>query len=140
MKIGRNDPCHCGSGKKYKKCCLAKDDASKSAAVSQSSPSSPLPWVMDDDHLDDDSNRVVYLIDAGKLDEAEAAANALLRDYPEVHDGLERLGMVYEARGDLKRAADYYRQTVAFMESHDGYDVELIDAIRAQVLKLDPPK
>jgi hypothetical protein len=24
-KIGRNDPCHCGSGQKYKKCCLAKD-------------------------------------------------------------------------------------------------------------------
>jgi len=23
-KIGRNDPCPCGSGKKYKKCCLAK--------------------------------------------------------------------------------------------------------------------
>ncbi len=21
-KIGRNDPCSCGSGKKYKKCCL----------------------------------------------------------------------------------------------------------------------
>ncbi len=26
-KIGRNDPCHCGSGKKYKKCCLRKDMA-----------------------------------------------------------------------------------------------------------------
>ncbi len=25
-KIGRNDPCHCGSGKKYKKCCMAKDE------------------------------------------------------------------------------------------------------------------
>jgi len=25
MKIGRNDPCPCGSGKKYKKCCLNKD-------------------------------------------------------------------------------------------------------------------
>jgi uncharacterized protein YecA (UPF0149 family) len=23
--IGRNDPCPCGSGKKYKKCCLNKD-------------------------------------------------------------------------------------------------------------------
>ena len=23
-KIGRNDPCHCGSGRKYKKCCLGK--------------------------------------------------------------------------------------------------------------------
>ena len=22
LKIGRNDPCHCGSGKKYKKCCI----------------------------------------------------------------------------------------------------------------------
>ena len=25
--IGRNDPCHCGSGKKYKKCCMAKDES-----------------------------------------------------------------------------------------------------------------
>ena len=26
MKPGRNDPCHCGSGKKYKKCHLSVDD------------------------------------------------------------------------------------------------------------------
>lgn len=26
-KIGRNDPCPCGSGKKYKKCCMLKDEA-----------------------------------------------------------------------------------------------------------------
>jgi hypothetical protein len=25
-KLGRNDPCHCGSGKKYKKCCLSADE------------------------------------------------------------------------------------------------------------------
>ncbi len=25
-KVGRNDPCPCGSGKKYKKCCLKDDD------------------------------------------------------------------------------------------------------------------
>lgn len=24
-EVGRNDPCPCGSGKKYKKCCLNKD-------------------------------------------------------------------------------------------------------------------
>ena len=24
INIGRNDPCYCGSGKKYKKCCLNK--------------------------------------------------------------------------------------------------------------------
>lgn len=27
VNIGRNDPCYCGSGKKYKKCCLIKDQA-----------------------------------------------------------------------------------------------------------------
>lgn len=25
-KIGRNDPCPCGSGKKYKKCCYGRED------------------------------------------------------------------------------------------------------------------
>jgi len=30
-KVGRNDPCHCGSGRKYKKCCLPKDQAALSA-------------------------------------------------------------------------------------------------------------
>jgi len=24
-KVGRNDPCPCGSGKKYKKCCLGRE-------------------------------------------------------------------------------------------------------------------
>jgi SEC-C motif len=32
MKVGRNDPCHCGSGKKYKHCCML------AAAVSASAP------------------------------------------------------------------------------------------------------
>lgn len=30
-KIGRNDPCPCGSGKKYKKCCLIKEAREKGA-------------------------------------------------------------------------------------------------------------
>jgi SEC-C motif len=29
---GRNEPCHCGSGRKYKQCCLAKDEAAASKA------------------------------------------------------------------------------------------------------------
>lgn len=33
-KIGRNDPCHCGSGLKYKRCCCAKDEAARSAELS----------------------------------------------------------------------------------------------------------
>jgi SEC-C motif len=29
MNIGRNDPCHCGSGKKYKKCCLENEEEAR---------------------------------------------------------------------------------------------------------------
>lgn len=40
-KLGRNDPCHCGSGKKYKKCCYSSDqallrDASEHAGATRS--------------------------------------------------------------------------------------------------------
>gem|GEM_PF-2808401 len=39
MKIGRNAPCHCGSGKKYKKCCLKSDQL----AGNQLNPEQPFP-------------------------------------------------------------------------------------------------
>ena len=35
MKIGRNDSCICGSGKKYKKCCYGKRDLVKAQSSSQ---------------------------------------------------------------------------------------------------------
>jgi len=28
-KLNRNDPCRCGSGKKYKNCCQGKDESEK---------------------------------------------------------------------------------------------------------------
>ena len=31
-KPGRNEPCHCGSGRKYKQCCLPKDEAKAAKA------------------------------------------------------------------------------------------------------------
>jgi hypothetical protein len=33
-KPGRNDPCHCGSGAKYKKCHLEQDEAARASAAS----------------------------------------------------------------------------------------------------------
>ena len=33
-KVGRNDPCPCGTGQKYKRCCAAKDAAARSAELS----------------------------------------------------------------------------------------------------------
>ena len=98
-KIGRNDPCPCGSGQKYKRCCLPRDEAAAAAEraaadraarlgrdAQQSAPDAAIS--VDDDGLDDASNVVIDLIDAGRLDEAEHAAQHLLAHYPDVHDGL----------------------------------------------------
>ncbi|MED4986482.1 SEC-C metal-binding domain-containing protein, partial [Geobacillus stearothermophilus] len=35
MAIGRNDPCPCGSGKKYKKCCMNKQQEREIKRVRQ---------------------------------------------------------------------------------------------------------
>jgi len=133
-KPGRNDPCPCGSGKKYKKCCLAKDEAAAAAVRPPPPPPRrstvfhPIDW--DTDDLDNASNHVVDLINAGRLDEAEAEAHDLLRNYPEVPDGPERLAHVYEKRGDNKLAASYYRKAAAFMDQQHGFDEELKVSLR----------
>src|SRR5512145_2515615 len=77
---------------------------------------------------------------AGKLDEAEAAARALLARYPDVHDGWDRLGMVYEVRGDNAQAVDCYRRVVAFLDENPDYSEPAFkDSFVERIAKLVPP-
>jgi tetratricopeptide (TPR) repeat protein len=158
-KPGRNDPCSCGSGKKYKRCCLANDQEAERtlAAASAAAAAAPLrriPGVageiaarlaaaydVDDteDELTTASNAAVDLIHDGKLDEAEQAARDLLERFPDVHDGWDRLGMVYQARGDHRKAADCYREVIAFIRAHpDSYDPDFEAVFHKLVDQLDP--
>jgi SEC-C motif len=41
--LGRNDPCHCGSGRKYKQCCLDKDEAAAREARAKAAAEAPAP-------------------------------------------------------------------------------------------------
>ncbi len=142
-KIGRNDPCPCGRGKKYKRCCLPQHEAAaaeRAAAAAQAAARLEPPGLAgeDDDGLDKASNRVVDLVHDGQLDEAEQAARDLLVRYPGVHDGFERLAMVYEARGDRPHAAEYYRKALAFMQDNaDGYDTEAIEWMRGKAESME---
>jgi tetratricopeptide (TPR) repeat protein len=93
-----------------------------------------------EDELTRDSNAVVDLVHEGKLDLAEQAARDLLQRYPEVHDGYDRLGMVYEARGETKQAADCYRKVIEFVRAHPKqYDPEFTTTFERMVAELDPP-
>ena len=156
-KTGRNDPCPCGSGKKYKQCCLRKEEQAEHealAALSRAQKSgsggySDLVKTADqlaadyeeDVALAQASNAAVDLVHAGKLDQAEQAARELLVRFPYVHDGYDRLGMVYEARGDNKQAAHYYRQALEFIRQHPNQyaDSGMEAAFQKLVAKLDPP-
>jgi hypothetical protein len=39
--LGHNDPCHCGSGKKYRQCHLVKDESAERDAHAKAAPSTP---------------------------------------------------------------------------------------------------
>ena len=148
-KIGRNDPCPCGSGKKYKRCCLEQDQqdqrdalvavASTLAAQHAENEDEDDEFAEWSDELETASNAVVDLIEANQLDQAEQAAHELIAHYPEVHDGYDRLGMVYEARGESQKAADCYRQVIAFMLAQPtDYDAEFLTMFKDLVEELDP--
>jgi alanine-alpha-ketoisovalerate/valine-pyruvate aminotransferase len=79
-KIGRNAPCPCGSGKKYKKCCLLNQDARPTSVP-------PIKYRAVYTDLDQLSNSVVDLINQNELDKAEAVSRRLLSEYPDQVDG-----------------------------------------------------
>jgi tetratricopeptide (TPR) repeat protein len=150
-KIGRNDRCPCGSGKKYKKCCLAGDEAAARAARAARPAQPPAvpargallaSYVQEHDELDElteASNAVVDMVQAGNLDAAEQAAHDLLARFPDVHDGYDRLGMICEARGDRRQAADYYRRAINVIRNHpDNYDPAFEGVFQRLIDRLEP--
>jgi tetratricopeptide (TPR) repeat protein len=157
-KTARNDPCPCGSGKKYKHCCLEKDRAAElvpaiaqrvalqaqkaNQAAQRKDYQAELlesqTTLQEAQALDAASNAVVDLVHAGRLDEAEQAARELLVRYPEVHDGYDRLGMVHEARGQFHEAADCYRKVIEFTRANpEDYDAGFVDSFLELIVKLE---
>jgi len=159
-KPGRNDPCLCGSGKKYKKCCLPKDEAKAAVALADEQAeriTAQRPDVHSlknalakrlaqiwhahgDDEIAVASHVVVELVQAGKLADADTAARDLMMRYPHEPDGWDCLGIVHEARGENRQAADCYRKMRDIMRQRPGdYDQSFETEFAALIDKLDPP-
>ena len=99
-KIGRNDPCPCGSGNKYKKCCMASDEAAARAARPVQPATEPARR----------PSLASFFREHDERDELTEASNAVV-------------DMVCEARGDHRQAADYYRKAINVIRNHpDNYD------------------
>ncbi|MGA7453710.1 MAG: hypothetical protein WBW73_21355, partial [Rhodoplanes sp.] len=92
------------------------------------------------DELMDASDAVVDLVRSAKLDAAEVAARDLLARFPDQPDGWDRLGMVYEARGENQKAAESYRKVIEFIRQHpDAHPPGFEDPFVTLVDRLDPP-
>lgn len=126
-KIGRNEKCPCGSGKKYKRCCLKKDTVLEHSELRSRRVVHDMGMVLTaDDPLDILSNQVTDLIRAGLLAEAEDVVRQLQRDYPDEIDGIDRWADLLAARGDHAEAAAAYREAAAFARDNPGFDPESV--------------
>lgn len=131
--VSRNDPCPCGSGKKYKHCCRHKDREAERAAKLQAAspapiepPEEPPVDVVEEERLLPDSAEPKEEIDpvSDIWDEFEAAdyEEEIALFYQTLDDGLMDDDMAFEMLNDL------FSESVAAGE-RDRFD-ELVDALR----------
>jgi len=107
-KVGRNDPCPCGSGLKFKHCCQTKQTGASVAASRPGQPPPPVAHAIQA-HL----RAATRLREAGRLEESIAALREIARLDPlraEAHHDLGltclRCGHMAEAAASLQRAVE----------------------------------
>ncbi|MGM0681283.1 MAG: SEC-C metal-binding domain-containing protein [Thermodesulfobacteriota bacterium] len=136
-KLGRNQPCHCGSGKKYKKCCYSKDrelllDASSYEGITKSQ-------LKAEPALVDDISPVKEMRpnDLKKLKPGSLNPDQLLAAYQQAeHFGLRHLG--YEMLLELKKREGKEEFAVRHMKdlfffALEAQDLEVIDKLTRHI-------
>lgn len=140
-KIGRNEPCPCGSGSKYKRCCLGAPVATELTATNAPAPAEPhqelCPCCVDE--LNERADHVLDELLAGRTDEAEALCQAFLRDFPGEAEGIDLLSMICEERGQRDRALDLLRQASRIAHANPDYDAETRSLMRERISELELP-
>ncbi len=139
-KIGRNEPCPCGSGKKHKRCCLTAQAPTPASAMTPAA-----QGVGDDycnccvDALNERADRALDLLIDGHIDDAEAMAHDLMRDFPREVEGVDLLSMVSEARGDRVGALELLRRAIEIVRVHPHHDAETRVLMHQRLRELEHP-
>jgi tetratricopeptide (TPR) repeat protein len=116
--IGRNDPCACGSGRKYKNCCLGKTTSQASIPPSER-PSIPT-----------DLQQAIEHHRLGRLDQAEAIYQKILGQEPNHADALHLSGVIFSQRGNNELAVAYINKAIAANPSEPAYYHHLGNALK----------
>ncbi|MHB0925792.1 MAG: tetratricopeptide repeat protein [Gallionellaceae bacterium] len=99
MNPGRNDPCPCGSGKKYKKCCQGKVESRlpwQQGQANVAMPNGPAKGVAP---TPAEFNQLAALFNAGHHAELESRMHSLLERYPDSGFAWKLLGVTLQMQG-----------------------------------------
>ncbi len=118
QKPGRNDPCHCGSGLKYKKCCCDKDRAQESAvrAINPASVRLGMEQMM---------GKIGKLVESKNMSIEDLNAHFAGRSIDDINDEYEDLG----GHSDKEKAQDMVY--AALEESNPKKRKKIIDEAMA---------
>ena len=125
-KIGRNDPCPCGSGRKFKNCCLEREEASRREQREASNAALNAEVQRDYEAFEDfhrseeAADKIWMLIDAGSLEAAEDCTREYIDSFPESPVGFDMMAGICEARGEWLQAAHWLHQLMEFSRQNPG--------------------
>lgn len=120
IKIGRNDPCPCGSGKKYKHCCQLQQTLplkTNNVGLTAVQKAMQAAWV----HYR-----------CGQLAQAEVACQKILQLKPGEADALHLLGIMALQNGDIDKAVSLINKAINSNSSNPEYHSNLGFALHEQ--------
>lgn len=135
--VGRNDPCRCGSGKKYKKCCLGKDEAAHPRVQEPVGPSegdNATRWFSEMEaelgHLDDVMHEAEHAVEDGHFEQAEELYLHIRKHSPLTIHSYYILAKLRAAQGRWGEAAAAYEEALKVIQGdRNNFDDDAIKEI-----------
>ncbi len=138
--VGRNDLCPCGSGKKYKRCCLPRDEAKAQAEAFVRPRPAPAPVEAPfaaelRPDVDRAVQRLLVRLERGERENLETNFNDLLQRYPDYHMTNYAMGVyVGLAHNDPAGAIPFFEKAVRVFpplaEAHYNLGSACVKAVR----------
>ncbi len=121
MKVERNASCPCGSGKKYKKCCLLNDQ--KETALAQQSLVKEPDFIVEiNPEIEEECVAALADVENGRLQKAKMTAKRLCQLYPANHMVNYLQGVCLATEDKSAEAIPYFERAIQifpfFSEAH----------------------
>ena len=122
-KIGRNEPCPCGSGKKYKHCCLEKHEAARKVKDPQQEENLRAKE-REQEQLIRQIEKAFGLLSSGKYAEAIRFALNLISNYPNEDRLHDIVATSHLYAGECEEAIEICRRRLEVARSEKAYFIE----------------